>query len=40
MHLDFGAIGKGYIADRIYMSLEQAGYANFIINLGGDIVLR
>jgi len=40
MNLDFWAIGKGYIADRIALFLEQKGYTNFIVNLGGDIVLR
>jgi thiamine biosynthesis lipoprotein len=38
--LDFGAAGKGYLADIIASMLQKAGYEHFTINAGGDIVVR
>jgi len=35
--IDTGALAKGYVADKLYLSLIDAGYTNFIINLGGNI---
>ncbi|WP_047998529.1 FAD:protein FMN transferase [Lactiplantibacillus herbarum] len=39
MQLDLGAIAKGYFADRIVDQLRQAGIANAIVNLGGNVKL-
>lgn len=36
-HLDFGAIGKGYIIDKVYDFLLQKSVPRFVINAGGDI---
>ena len=35
--LDFGAIGKGYAADRMLQSLRAAGFASASVTAGGDI---
>jgi thiamine biosynthesis lipoprotein len=35
--LDFGAIAKGYAADLAIVQLRQAGFANAIVNLGGNL---
>jgi thiamine biosynthesis lipoprotein len=37
MSLDFGAIAKGYIADRLYAQLSADGVQHAIINLGGNV---
>ncbi len=37
MRLDFGAIAKGYAVDVAFSRLVEAGYTNFIINLGGNM---
>jgi len=39
MHLDFGAIWKWYLADRLKNILIQNWFNDFILNIGGDIVL-
>lgn len=38
--LDFGAAGKGYLADIIGQLLQDSGLKNFAVNAGGDIVYR
>ncbi|MES0874025.1 FAD:protein FMN transferase [Sinimarinibacterium thermocellulolyticum] len=37
VRFDFGAIAKGDAADRIVASLRAAGYANVIVNAGGNL---
>ncbi len=37
MHLDFGALAKGYAVDRASKVLREAGFNNHLINLGGNI---
>jgi thiamine biosynthesis lipoprotein len=39
MRLGFGAVGKGFAADRVATTLRAAGFSNFIIDAGGDLVL-
>ncbi len=39
MKLDFGSIGKGFAADRAAMQLRGAGFSNFIVDAGGDLVV-
>lgn len=38
--LDFGAAGKGYLADLVAEVIEAQGISDFCINAGGDIVAR
>lgn len=40
IHLDFGAIGKGYLVDIITEIIENAGCKNFSVDAGGDIASR
>jgi thiamine biosynthesis lipoprotein len=40
MRLDFGAIGKGFAADRVAAILLAAGVENFIVGAGGDLIVR
>jgi thiamine biosynthesis lipoprotein len=40
MQLGFGAIGKGFAADRVAEMLLAAGVENFIVGAGGDLVVR
>lgn len=37
LRLDFGAIGKGYIADRAFQVLEQHGIHRCLINISGNM---
>lgn len=37
VHFDFGAIAKGDATDRIVARLRNAGYANVIVNAGGNL---
>ncbi|MDD2908000.1 MAG: FAD:protein FMN transferase [Candidatus Gracilibacteria bacterium] len=37
--IDLGAVGKGYIIDKIYNIISK-NYDNFIINFGGDIRVK
>jgi FAD:protein FMN transferase len=37
MHIAFGAIGKGYAADRVKNLLLQKGIANGVVNASGDL---
>lgn len=37
MHLGFGAIGKGYAADRVKKLLQQNGVQSGVINASGDL---
>jgi len=37
MHIAFGAIGKGYAADRVKRKLIENGIANGVINASGDL---
>lgn len=37
MKLDFGAIGKGYLADLMAEHFLSSGYPDAILNFGGDI---
>ena len=39
MQIGFGAIGKGFAADRAAALLRQRGFENFIIDAGGDILV-
>ncbi len=39
MRLDFGAIGKGYAADRALDVLEARGFPAALVDLGGDIAI-
>lgn len=39
MRLGFGAIGKGFAADRASAALRARGFANHVIDAGGDLVL-
>ncbi len=39
MQLEFGAIAKGYVADRVKEFLVNQGVTSAIINLGGNILL-
>jgi len=39
MKLDFGGIGKGYVADKISRMLDNK-YDNYCVNLGGDLVCK
>jgi thiamine biosynthesis lipoprotein len=39
MSIDLGAIGKGYAADLAGDQLRKAGFENFIIDAGGDLVV-
>jgi thiamine biosynthesis lipoprotein len=40
MKLGFGAIGKGFAADRLAATLEAKGFTNFLIDAGGDLLVR
>jgi thiamine biosynthesis lipoprotein len=40
MRLGFGAVGKGFAADRAAELLLAAGVENFIVGAGGDLVVR
>ena len=37
MTLDVGAIAKGYAAEQVARSLEEAGVTNYVLNLGGNV---
>jgi thiamine biosynthesis lipoprotein len=37
MHIGFGAIGKGYAADRVRKLMQQKGVLNGVINASGDL---
>ena len=39
MQIGFGAIGKGFAADRAGELLRQRGFENFIIDAGGDVLI-
>ena len=39
-YLDFSAIAKGYAADLVGERLEARGIRDFIVDLGGDMVIR
>ena len=38
--LDVGGIAKGWIADELGKYLQREGFANFLINLGGNVLAR
>ncbi len=38
--LDFNAIAKGYAVDKISKLLADAGYSNYIVDIGGEVVSR
>jgi thiamine biosynthesis lipoprotein len=40
MRVEFGAIGKGYAADRAAHVLKAGGVENFIVGAGGDLIVR
>ncbi|GGD44835.1 FAD:protein FMN transferase [Muriicola marianensis] len=40
MQLDFNAIAKGYAIDRLAMMLDQHGIENYLVEVGGEIVVR
>lgn len=37
--LSFGAIGKGYILDKVRLSFQQEGLEDFVINAGGSSII-
>ncbi len=39
MSLDVGAIAKGYAAQKIYDKLKSLGYTDFVLSIGGNIVV-
>ncbi len=39
MKLGFGGIGKGYAADRAADRLRRAGFVDFVVDAGGDLVV-
>ncbi len=39
MQIGFGAIGKGFAADRAAALLRQCGFEDFIIDAGGDVLV-
>lgn len=39
MFIDFGAIAKGYIADKTADKIKELGIDNAIVNLGGNVLL-
>lgn len=40
LHLDFSAVAKGYGVDRAAQALLELGYGNFLIEVGGEVVVR
>lgn len=38
--LDLGGVAKGYIADRLTETFFERGLCSFVINLGGNVVVR
>ncbi len=36
--LDLCGLGKGYAVDRVSQALQQAGYRNFLFDIGGEII--
>ena len=40
MRVEFGAIGKGFAADRAAETLRAGGVENFIVGAGGDLIVR
>jgi thiamine biosynthesis lipoprotein len=40
VRLDFGGFGKGWLIDALGRLLQARGYNNFLINGGGDILVR
>lgn len=39
LELDLGGIAKGYAMEKIAKQLKSAGFENFIINAGGDVLI-
>ena len=39
-HIDLGGIAKGWIADRLAESLLNTGFEDFLVNLGGNIIVH
>ncbi len=39
MQFDFGALGKGFIADEVSALLDKMGYRSHLVSFSGDIVL-
>jgi thiamine biosynthesis lipoprotein len=40
IYFDFNAIAKGYTLDRIALVLDRLGVANYLIELGGELVAK
>ncbi len=40
MQLDFNAIAKGYAIDRLAVMLDERGVENYLVEVGGEIVVR
>ena len=40
MRIGFGAIGKGYAANRALAVIAQHGFTNALVNAGGDLIAR
>ncbi len=40
MNMDFGGIWKGYLADKLWKLIQNKWYTNYMINIGGDILVK
>ena len=40
IYFDFNAIAKGYTLDRVALLLDQKGIANYLIEIGGELVAK
>jgi thiamine biosynthesis lipoprotein len=40
LQIDLSAIAKGYAVDRVAAALEAAGLQNFLVEVGGEVVVR
>ena len=40
IYINLSAIAKGYGVDRIAKLLEDEGYTNFVVEIGGEVVAR
>ena len=40
IYIDFNAIGKGYAVDELAKALENLGYSNFLVEVGGELFAK
>lgn len=40
VYIDFNAIGKGYAVDELAKALENLGYSNFLVEVGGELFAK